>query len=120
MRLLCAVSAAVFGFLTSAWTSCPHARSRGVDAAPEYAVRTDNRYSHPLVSDLHREVAAPHALIASKLPHRARETNMPLLDDIGAVANSLRKMQVLLGQENRDAMPFQIRDHSRHAFDDDG
>ena len=45
---------------------------------------------------------------------------MPFLDDIGAVTDRFSKMQVLLGQNNRYAVLFQIHDHARHALHNDG
>jgi hypothetical protein len=43
-----------------------------------------------------REIAPPHGLVARKLAHRAREADMPFLENIGAVAHGLGEMKILL------------------------
>ncbi len=55
---------------------------------------------------------------ASSSRHRAAETDLAAFDDVGAVRNQPREMQVLLRDHDADAFPLHREDGLDHLFDD--
>ena len=51
---------------------------------------------------------------------RPSHCNLPLLQDIGAVADKLGEVDVLLREQNRQALLLQLDDRLRHLLDDHG
>src|ERR1700739_462124 len=53
-----------------------------------------------------------------ELGHGAAEADAAALDDIGAVGDQPRKMQVLLGHDHADSLPLHGLDGRDHLLDD--
>src|SRR3954467_14131653 len=65
----------------------------------------------PRIRDsLDREVLRAHGLVGGELSHRPGVADAPLLDDVGAVGDERREMQVLLGEDDRQALALQRPD----------
>src|ERR1700731_3964266 len=73
-----------------------------------------------LAGTLYTEVVAQHYIVALQFRGGAREADLALVHDVVAVANRERSRQVLLDQENSQALLFQSRQHLDDLLHDHG
>src|SRR5260370_12001448 len=64
----------------------------------------------PLTGSSHRQLLRPQRLVAHQGRHRPVEPDDALLDDVGPVAQPRRELEILLGVQDRQALPPQRRD----------
>src|ERR1700726_165635 len=65
-----------------------------------------------------RQMRVANVRTRVKLAHGALEANPAALNDVGAVADELRKMQVLLGDDDADALFLHGQDRVHHLLHD--
>src|SRR5262245_19246243 len=67
----------------------------------------------------HRKEAALHRHVLGEIGHAAVPLQLSLLEHVGAVADELGEMDVLLGEQDRQAFLLELDDRVRHLLDDD-
>src|SRR5262245_61010547 len=71
-----------------------------------------------LMASSYREVLRADFLVRGKLGHRPRESDSTLLDDVRAVRDRVREVEVLLREQHREPLLLQLPDRRRHLLDD--
>src|SRR5580704_17450552 len=88
-------------------------------APPSYGGQTRMK-ALQLAGTLYTEVVAQHYIVALQFRGGAGEADLALVHDVVAVANRERSRQVLLDQENSQALLFQSRQHLDDLLHDHG
>src|ERR1700720_1741469 len=107
---------------TSAWAKTgPRRRPGGRSNAERTTQYSAGDFAHPTSrTDLHTEIIAQHHIVALQFRGGAGEADLALVHHVMAVANRERSRQVLLDQENGQALLFESRQHLDDLLHDHG
>src|SRR3569833_4730387 len=81
-----------------------------------YSTAAVEKFTDRASSD--REVCALHLLVPVKVVHGAMPHDLPLLQNISAVAHQPCEMHILLGQQDRQAVALEFDDSVGHLLHD--